>query len=91
MKNNWRNYELVVIIGQDIPPSQVDVCIQSFSDAIREFGGNIVKTDRCGLRSLSYEIQHNKRGHYIYFQINLAPDMLAKLDYQLRFDKYVKS
>lgn len=89
MNNNWRNYELVVIIGQDIPPSQVDICTQSYNDAVQKFNGNVVKMDRCGLRSLAYEIQKNKRGYYLYFQLQLDADSLKHLDDQLRFDKHV--
>lgn len=87
--NNWRNYELVAIIGQDMPPSQVDECISGISDSIKKLEGKIVGIDKCGLRILAYEINKNKRGHYILFKLNLTPKAKDEIHYQLRFDKSI--
>lgn len=89
MEKNWRNYELVVIIGQDVAPSQVDVCIKSFSELIQKLDGKVVELEKCGLRSLAYEIQKNKRGYYVYYQMQMEPSKIKEIDSQLKFDKYV--
>lgn len=57
-------YELVFIIRQDVSSSDVDRITDDFIKIIKNEGGNLVKNEYWGLRSLAYEIDNNKKGHY---------------------------
>ncbi len=57
-------YELVFIIRQDVSSSDVDRITDDFIKIIKNDGGSLVKNEYWGLRSLAYEINNNKKGHY---------------------------
>lgn len=57
-------YELVFIIRQDVSSSDVDRITDDFIKIIKKENGNLVKNEYWGLRSLAYEIDNNKKGHY---------------------------
>lgn len=57
-------YELVFIIRQDVSSSDVDRITDDFIKIIGNEGGKLIKNEYWGLRSLAYEIDNNKKGHY---------------------------
>jgi len=57
-------YELVFIIRQDVSSSDVDKITDEFIKIIKNDNGVLIKNEYWGLRSLAYEIQNNKKGHY---------------------------
>lgn len=51
-----RLYECVIIARQDVSTSAVEGMIQEFTAIIENDGGNILKHEYWGLRSLAYQI-----------------------------------
>jgi small subunit ribosomal protein S6 len=82
-----KNYEMVTVTGQNMPPARLDASVESLSSFISELGGTVIGVDRCGLRSLAYEIDKNKRGYYVVFKLQLTPAHLVELQERMRFDK----
>lgn len=68
-------YETVFIVRQDATQAQVESLAQDYAKIIRSFGGEVHKTEFCGLRTLAYKIKKNKRGHYVL--MNIAADHKA--------------
>ncbi len=62
-------YESIFIIRPDVSSSDVDKIVDNFGKIIKETSGKLVKTEYWGLRSLSYEIQGNKKAHYVFLGI----------------------
>ncbi len=65
-------YEVVFIVRQEASSSHVEAVAQDAIAAIKEKGGEITKTEFCGLRTLAYPIKKCKRGHYVL--LNIASD-----------------
>ncbi|NRA73878.1 MAG: 30S ribosomal protein S6 [Rickettsiales bacterium] len=57
-------YELTFILRQDIANSEIKKIKDKILHAIKENGGEVLKEEYWGLRSLAYEIKKNKKGHY---------------------------
>ncbi len=66
------NYESVLIARQDLGPSQVNDLVNTFSDVIKQNGGEVVKVDNWGLKNLAYRIKKNRKGYYVLLDI-VAP------------------
>jgi len=66
------NYESVLIARQDLGPSQVNDLVNTFSDVIKQNGGEVVKIDNWGLKNLAYRIKKNRKGYYVLLNI-VAP------------------
>jgi small subunit ribosomal protein S6 len=75
-----RFYETVFIARQDITANQVDTLAQSYNKIIKDSGGQVAKTELCGLRNLAYAIKKNKKGHYVL--LNYSADAATVNDFE---------
>ena len=84
-----RFYETVFIARQDITPSQVEAIAQHYNTVVRDYGGEVTKTEFCGLRNLAYRIKKNKKGHYVLMNISVNSEGITEIDRQLKLNEDV--
>ncbi len=82
-------YENVFIARQDISASQVDALADGFTTIIAEQGGQVVKREYWGLRSLSYRMKKNRKGHYVLFNLDAPPAAISELERNMRINEDV--
>ncbi|MDR2598448.1 MAG: 30S ribosomal protein S6 [Holosporales bacterium] len=82
-----RFYETVFIVKQDASSSHVESVAQGIIAVIKEQGGEVTKTEFCGLRYLAYPIKKNRRGHYVLLNIALDPTGINELERKLRLNE----
>ena len=70
-------YENVFIARQDVPTTQVETLTTQFADLVTSLGGTVSKKEYWGLRSLTYRIKKNRKGHYTLLNID-APSAAVK-------------
>ena len=70
-------YENVFIARQDVPQTQVETLTNQFADIVTGLGGTVSKKEYWGLRSLTYRIKKNRKGHYTLLNID-APSAAVK-------------
>jgi small subunit ribosomal protein S6 len=80
-------YETVFIARQDLSPAQVEDLTKSFSKIITDGGGKIHKTESWGLKSLSYRIKKNRKGHYVLIETDTPPAALHEMERNLRLNE----
>lgn len=73
-------YEHVFIARQDISSAQVDDLTNSFTAIVTEQGGKVEKTEYWGLRTLTYRIKKNRKGHYILFNLDAPAQAIRELE-----------
>lgn len=82
-------YEHVFIARQDLSSAQAETLIEEFSEVLKENGGSIVGSEYWGLRSLTYKINKNRKGHYGFFRLDAPPDAITELERRERFHEDV--
>jgi len=82
-------YEHVVIARQDISPQQVETLNESMKSIIEEGGGKVGKTEYWGLRTLTYRIKKNRKGHYTLMNIDSPHAAVAEMERQLGLNEDV--
>ena len=82
-----RYYELVFIARQDLTPAQVEAIARQYTSTIREQGGDVSKTEFCGLRTLAYPIRKNSKGHYVLFNVSITSVAMAEIERQLKLNE----
>jgi small subunit ribosomal protein S6 len=82
-------YESVVIARQDIATTQVDTLADELAAIIGEGGGKVTKRENWGLRSLTYRIKKNRKGHYLFFNIDAPPAAIAEYERRMRINEDV--
>ncbi len=82
-------YEHVFLARQDLAQSQVDALAEAATAIIEGNGGNVVKTETWGLRSLAYRIQKNRKAHYVMLDIEAPAPVVAELERQTQINEDV--
>jgi small subunit ribosomal protein S6 len=80
-------YESVFIARQDIAAPQVDTLADTFTKVIEDLGGSVTKRELWGLRTLSFRIKKNRKGHYVLLNIDAPPPAIHELERQMRINE----
>ncbi len=82
-------YEHMLIARQDISAQQVDALATHLKTIVESEGGKVEKQEYWGLRSLSYRIKKNRKGHYVLLNINAPGKAIFELERQLKINEDV--
>ncbi len=82
-------YESVFIVRPDSSPQQVEALAGKMETLIQESGGDVPKTEIWGLKSLAYRIKKNRKGHYVFMNVDASVETLGEFERNLRFNEDV--
>lgn len=82
-------YESIIIIRQDVSSVDVDKIADDFIKIIKDYKGNVLKTEYWGLRLLAYEIKNNKKGHYYFMGIEADNDLVKELGRKIKLSESI--
>jgi len=82
-------YENVFIARQDVPTTQVETLTNQFAELVTSLGGTVSKKEYWGLRSLTYRIKKNRKGHYSLLALNAPSDAVKEMERQLSINEDV--
>jgi small subunit ribosomal protein S6 len=82
-------YESVFIFRQDITVSEVNKNIEQLVQIIKNGNGSVLKHEYWGLRSLTYTIKNNKKGHYVMLVIDSNNKVLEELKHKIKLSEDV--
>lgn len=82
-------YECVFIARQDISAAQTEGLTETFSQIITENGGSIANVESWGLRTLTYRIKKNRKGHYVLMNIEAPAPAVHEMERQMRINEDV--
>ncbi|MBC6440330.1 MAG: 30S ribosomal protein S6 [Rhodospirillales bacterium] len=80
-------YESTFIVRPDASPQQVETLADEVETMIKEHGGQVPKTEIWGLKSLAYRIKKNRKGHYVFMNVDASAETLTELERHLRFNE----
>jgi small subunit ribosomal protein S6 len=84
-----RLYETTFITDAQMPEGDIEAEIRKVEDLIRTNGGEIVETQRWGVRRLAYDIQKKRQGYYAHFLYKAEPGLPALVDAQFRINERI--
>ena len=82
-------YESTLIARPDISGQQVEGLSEQFQAIVRDNGGDVPKTEYWGLRSLTYRIKKNRKGHYLHMHIDAPAEAIAEMERNMRINEDV--
>ncbi len=74
-----RDYELVVVLNPDLE-SDLDSTLTKVRAIVTNNGGTIIKEDNWGKKRLAYRIGTEDFGLYVYFEVSLPAEAVAKVN-----------
>ena len=82
-------YEHVFLARQDLAQAQVDALAENATKILGENGGNVVKTETWGLKSLAYRIAKNRKAHFVMLDVDAPAQAIAELERQSNINEDV--
>ena len=81
-------YEIMYIIAAALDDEQKDAVVETVEGIIND-GGEVIKTERIGLKKLAYPILKKNEGYYVLVDFNAPTDLPKELDRRLRISDNV--
>ncbi|OGL47723.1 MAG: 30S ribosomal protein S6 [Candidatus Schekmanbacteria bacterium RBG_16_38_10] len=83
-------YEILYIVRPDINEDTIDGKILSkFKQVIEKHNGEILKTEKWGLRKLAYNIKKYEDGYYVLNQVKGDPALVTEIERNLQIDESI--
>ena len=73
-------YEHTFIAKQDLSESQNQKLIDKYENIINKNLGKVLKTEKWGLRNLTYKIKNNKKGFYFHIKFEGVGKTVKELE-----------
>jgi len=83
------SYEVVFILADKVDESGVKSNIENFKGVIEKAGSSVVKVDNWGKKTLAYEIDKNRKGTYILFEVEGDGQFVKELERKFRISEDV--
>ncbi len=78
-------YESVFIVRQDVSSVDVDKITDGFAEIIKTNGGKLVKQEYWGMRNLAYEINNNRKGHYVMLGLDAPTSAISEMERKMKY------
>lgn len=75
-----RLYETTVITDAQLSDQEIEAEVKKVEELITSNGGEIVETQRWGVRRLAYEIKHKRQGFYTHFLYRASANLPSLLE-----------
>ena len=82
-------YESTFIVRPDASPQQVESLAEEVVGMIKEHGGAVTKTEFWGLKSLAYRMKKNRKGHYVFMNVDASGETIHELERNFRINEDV--
>ena len=83
-----RNYEIAVVLHPDLE-IDLEATIGKIEKILVKNDAKIVKKDNWGKRKLAYKINKQDWGIYVFYQVQVEPSLVTKINQSLRITEEV--
>jgi len=73
-------YEHTFIARQDLSAQQAQALGETFTQLLNAQGGAVGKVEYWGLRSLTFRINKNRKGHYLHMNVDASSAAIQELE-----------
>ena len=82
-------YEHIFMARQDVTAQQVEALVETYKGVIEAAGGQIVKNEYWGVKSLAYRIKKNRKAHFQFLGIDAPHTALNEIERQMGINEDV--
>ncbi len=84
-----RGYELCLILQHDTTEESIDQKIKNLQEKTVSNGGDIIKIEKWGKRSLKYAIKKQQKGYYCFVSVTGDNNTLHEIERMFKYDESV--
>ncbi|NAZ35541.1 30S ribosomal protein S6 [Rubellimicrobium sp. CFH 75288] len=82
-------YEHVFIARQDLANAQAEALIEHFGSVLADNGGRVVGQEYWGVKTMSYRINKNRKGHYAFLRTDAPAEAVQEMERLMRLHEDV--
>ncbi len=82
-------YEHVFIARQDLSNAQAEALIEHFGTVLADNGGTVVGNEYWGVKTMSYRMNKNRKGHYAFLRSNAPAPAVNEMERLMRLHEDV--
>jgi small subunit ribosomal protein S6 len=82
-------YEHVFISRQDLSNAQAEALVEHFSTVLADNGGQVVNSEYWGVKTMSYKINKNRKGHYAFLRSDAPAPAVQEMERLMRLHEDV--
>ena len=75
-----KTYEMLYVLQSDITDEAKEAFIAKFEGIVTSMGGNVVSTDKWGVKKLAYPINYKNDGYYVLMTYEAEGAVNKELD-----------
>lgn len=79
-----KRYEVMYLIRPTLDSEQVKKVVADVNNIFTTFGSTIVELKELGLKDLAYEIEHHKKGYYVWLLVDATSEAVAEFNRVVR-------
>jgi len=84
-----RTYEVMYIVDPETPPDKIEKLNEAVGGLIEKEGGEIVKMELIGMKTMAYNINKREDGYYVLFEINGTGQEIMELERRMRVNDMI--
>lgn len=84
-----REYELMVILRAELPDEERNALLETIQQWVENADGKITNVDHWGRRRMMYEIDGERDGYYLVYNLELPASAPIDIERNLRFNENV--
>ena len=77
-------YEHVIIARQDLSNAQAEGLVEHFGTVLADNGGKFVGNEYWGVKTMSYRINKNRKGHYAFLKTDAPAPAVQEMERLMR-------
>lgn len=84
-----RKYEVMYIIRPTVESENVKTIVNKFNELFVRYDSKVLELKELGLKFLAYEIEHHRKGYYIWMKVEANNDAIVEFNRVVRIDEDV--
>ena len=82
-------YEVMYIVRPNLDEDALQKAMADMSDAFTSTGAQVLETLEMGLKDLAYEIEHERKGYYVWLNVNADGASVAEFNRRANINENV--
>ena len=84
-----RTYEVMYIVDPETAPDKIEKLNEAVGGLIEKEGGEVVKMELIGMKTMAYNINKREEGYYVLFEINGTGQEIMELERRMRVNDMI--
>ena len=84
-----KKYEVMYIVRPNVEKEEVKNIINNFNDIFVKMNSEVLELKEIGLKDLAYEIDHHKKGYYVWLKVYASNEAVAEFNRVVRITETV--